>query len=250
MAQIGDQDGQLRMSFCLEEVLKTFARFDLCRFDYPREDGWALPWETMQFLGRLVEVLKPQRVIEFGSGLSTVVLAALLQQHGGRLLSFEHSATFARQTAEGLRRAGLATAARLACRGMTFHRYGSKILPVYRILREDFDQFIPCEVAVIDGPPGHIGREAVLYELFPRLAVGARVVMDDARRPDEQHWLKSWQSVFGEALEVQVFPQIGRGLGLLHKRSNGKARYRFPWREVAESWRKCSNAVQDRTRHA
>jgi hypothetical protein len=95
-----------------------------------------------------------------------------------------------------------------------------------------------------------MGREAVLYELFPRLAVGARIAMDDANRPDEQRWLKTWQRVFGEALEVEVFRQIGRGLGLLHKRSETAARYRFPWRELPESWRKCSNAMQDRTRHA
>jgi predicted O-methyltransferase YrrM len=200
-----------------KEVLNTYSRLDLTRFDYPQRDEWVLWEETMKLLGRLVEVVQPRRVIEFGSGLSTVVLAGLVGPYGGRVLSFEHKARFARRTVDALRERRLDQVASVAHQRLTLRRYGAKILPTYAIHWSDSEAFQECEVALIDGPPGWIGREATLYELFPRLAIGGWVVVDDMNRSRDRRWLHAWKRVFANALDVQVFPAIGEGVALLRK---------------------------------
>ncbi len=207
----------LSPEFVRNEVLATYPRFDLSRFDYPETDEWVLWGATMRLLGRLVEVVKPRRVIEFGSGRSTVVLAAVAHEHGGKVLSFDHNARFARQTAEALKAHGLEETACVAHRRLTLRRYGFKLLPFYALRWAEFPDFEQCEVALIDGPPGWIGREATIYELFPQLAPGAWVVVDDTNRRRDQRWLNAWQRMFGDSLEVQVFPEIGEGVALLRK---------------------------------
>ena len=203
-----------------KEVLSTYSRLDLTRFDYPQRDEWVLWEETMKLLGRLVEVVQPRRVIEFGSGLSTVVLASLVGRYGGRVLSFEHKARFARRTVDALRERRLDGVASVAQQRLTLRRYGAKILPTHAIRWSDSEEFQECEVALIDGPPGWIGREATLYELFPRLAIGGWVVVDDMNRSRDRRWLPAWKRVFANALEVQLFPAIGEGVALLRKQAS------------------------------
>lgn len=229
----------------LKQVLATLADFDPARFAFPRKDGWALRWETMQLLARLMEVMQPRRVIEFGSGRSTVVLAALAGRYGGRVLSFDHVADFARHTAASLHELEAEKAAQVVEQPITVRRYGAKLLPVYGIRWEEFAEFSDCDLAFVDGPPWNIGREAVLYEVFPRLAVGGWIVVDDMKRPHEQRWLQSWKRVFGDALEVNVFLEIGDGVALMRKRTEVQPTYRFGFREVLESWHHIARLARD-----
>lgn len=209
----------------LKEILNTYSGFDLSRFDYPRQDEWALAWETMQFAARLVEVIRPENIIEFGSGRSTTVLASVAASYGGRILSFEHRKRSARETQAALARSGLSERVCLLRRRLTVRRYGAKFLPIYSVNWRDLESFQPCQMALVDGPPGYIGREATLYELFPRLSVGAWVVADDINRPGERRWLQAWKRAFGEALDIELFPEIGEGAALLRKRAEAAARY-------------------------
>jgi predicted O-methyltransferase YrrM len=209
----------------LNEVLNTYRAFDLERFDYPREGDWVLAWETMQFVGRLVELIRPQRMVELGSGHSTEVLSTVVAGFTGQVISFEHSAGYARATEARVHARGLSGTARVLRRRLTLRRYGSKLLPTYSFRRDDLHGFRPFDVALIDGPPGHIGREATLYELFPRLALGAWVVADDMNRPGERRWLRAWKEAFGGALEIHMFPKIGEGAALLRKRAEGNPAY-------------------------
>ena len=201
----------------LQESLKNFSDFDLQRFHHPWNDEWVIHGQAMQFLGALVQGVRPRRMIEFGSGRSTLVLADLLRGRG-RILSFEHRARFSRQTDGWLRERGLGDVACLAHRRLTLRRYGAKLLPMYRIRWQEFEAFRECELALIDGPPGYIGREATLYELFPRMAVGGWIVADDMNRSSERRWLEAWQRAFGPALEAELLPAIGEGMAVLRKK--------------------------------
>ena len=220
----------------IEELLKTFPTVDLEPFEYPRDRSWALSWEVMQLVGRLAQLLKPKRVIEFGSGRSTETLAAMVQPYGGRILSFDHLACYATETAQRFKNRGLSQGAHVVHTPITWRHYGAKILPTYSIHWEELKEFYPCELALVDGPPGFIGREAVLYELFARLSIGGWVVVDDMDRPDEQSWLASWIRVFGDGLGVKVLPHIGDGIALLWKCGDTSPRYRFGWQEIWRSW--------------
>lgn len=73
----------------------------------PRPGGWAVSTDVLYELARMVHVDQPKLVVELGSGLSTVVLAAALAKHGGRLISIDHDPHYARRTLDELCQRGL-----------------------------------------------------------------------------------------------------------------------------------------------
>lgn len=220
----------------IDEVLSTCSSFDLTAFNYPLQDEWALPAQTMQFAARIADMMKPARIIEFGSGYSTLVLAKVSRQTNGRLLSFEHSEFFAQRTEAQLGSDAQAGAATILHRPLKIHRYGAKLLSCYSICWKEHKDFEGCELSLVDGPPSSISREAVLYELFPRLRVGGVVLVDDMNRESEQRWLKTWKQVFGEALETCVLSSFGRGLGVFRKSRNADPVFSFRLGEIWNSW--------------
>ena len=209
----------------LNEILNSYQTFNLERFHYPRQDEWVLAWGAMQFIGRLVETVRPMRVIELGSGRSTEVISTEAVKYGGAVLSFEHRARFARDSQSFIDAAGLAKTAQVVHRRLTLRRYGTKLLPTYSFQWKRYGPYVPFDFAFIDGPPGYIGREATLYELFPRLALNAWIVADDMNRPGEQRWLGAWMDAYGDALEAEMFPKIGEGIALLRKRADRLPHY-------------------------
>lgn len=135
-------------------------------------------------------------VVELGSGVSTVVLARLLRERGGRLTSLEHDPHWARFVDEQLAREGLADVATLieaplepheaAPDGAAWYSAGA----VARLPSE-------IELLLVDGPPAGKGTEHSRYPALPvlaaHLAASAVVVVDDATRPGERDVLERWQ---------------------------------------------------------
>ncbi|MFN3287105.1 MAG: class I SAM-dependent methyltransferase, partial [Sphingomonadaceae bacterium] len=92
------------------------ARLGWTRSDLPATDGWAGTPGLLITLVDEVEVRRPRLVVEFGSGLSTLVLARALALHvpEARLLSFDHDAGFAAMTRRRLAALGLSAEVRHA----------------------------------------------------------------------------------------------------------------------------------------
>lgn len=119
----------------------------------PPLTGWSA---TPQLAGYLYARLRhhpPCRVVELGSGASTLVMAYALEQagHDGTLVSVDHEATFGAQTLHELARHGLAHRAcvctaplvPVSVQGQTWQWYDLREVP----LPEQID------VLVVDGPP-------------------------------------------------------------------------------------------------
>lgn len=139
---------------------------------------------------------KPALVVELGSGLSTVWIAAALASIGrGRLVSLEHDLHYLNQTRAWLQANGLEewVDLRLAevkpCRtanGESVNWYDTSKL-------EDIDG---VDVLLIDGPPQSTGphaRAPALEFLRDKLADGARLFVDDATRGDEKAMVAQWR---------------------------------------------------------
>ena len=89
-------------------------------------------------------------VLEFGSGKSTIAIAAALQSTGGSVVTIEHDRVFAEGVAKRLERHGLLERAEI--RIVPLREYGQRHgLPRF----QSYDlggQEIDFDVAVIDGP--------------------------------------------------------------------------------------------------
>ena len=190
-----------------------------------RVRGWALaPASAMQLAALLVQ-LKPRQVLEFGSGTSTLALAAAArylhqQGHNCHILSLDQEWKFADRTRQRLAESALVDYASVIhcplqaqrALGETVHSYGvtASTLRAYLHAAVDF--------AFIDGPASapFLGQPGSRLATLPLcISVAAPVmhfVLDDSKRRKEQHILHRWLNLPGVSL-LQESP-LGRGMSL------------------------------------
>jgi Methyltransferase domain len=159
--------------------------------------GGYLPWTTgsMRPAG-FVEVCNEivhgdrTRILECGSGVSTVLLARLLRERGrGALTSLEHDPHWAALIQDQLRREHLEQIARVVDAPLQ----GDP--PWYR-LDEMPDEI---DLLIVDGPPafepGHSARRTPALARFDDTLVrNAAVILDDIDRPGEQQTITTWET--------------------------------------------------------
>jgi predicted O-methyltransferase YrrM len=210
------QSAGLASSIALEAVLRESAHYRLPA-DHPRNE-WALAEDACRFLAALVRRVRPRRVLEFGSGISTAVIAAELERGGdGLLFTIDHSETFQAKARQTVREIGCE-------RWVRFYRcpirpawYFGKVLFFYRLPASLWSEAGEIDLVLVDGPPGNWGREAAMYSVFGQLKIGGWLLLDDATRPAETKHVREWVRYFGKALEYDSLPRVGRGLSLLQK---------------------------------
>ena len=150
-------------------------------------------------------------VVECGSGFSTLELARLVQERGGRLISLEHDAFWAGRVRDHLAAAGLAGTAQVvlapleAGAGLPWYAADSLLSVPERI-----------DVLLVDGPPAFepgtgLSRYPALPRLMERLAAGAVVVLDDIDRDGEQQVLAAWTRELGFRFEIRSAERIAIG---------------------------------------
>lgn len=132
----------------------------------------------------------PAQVVECGAGVSTIVLARLLAEFGtGCLTALEHDPGWAERVADLLTREQLTGVARVVLAPLEGGWYAADGVAQ---LPEAID------LLIVDGPPADRpelaeARRPALMSLEPRLAAGARVVLDDIGRAGEQRVLADWE---------------------------------------------------------
>lgn len=149
-------------------------------------------------------------VVEFGSGVSTIALAAAMKlaEEGGTLLSFEQDRGWSAQVISSL--AGLQdpqpAVTVVTC---SLHSWSEQApLPVNRWydlkqVTAALDQLPgPVDLLVVDGPTAYrwkwrFDRYPALPVVRPYLARGAQIVLDDTHRASEATILRHWQAELG-----------------------------------------------------
>jgi hypothetical protein len=183
--------------------------------------GWAASPDVLLRLHAHIMANRPQVIVEFGSGASTLVIADALRQNSlGQLISIEHSDHYGAQTLRTLQAEGL--------EGWVDLRIGD--LEVWggdHLNPEDADKpsrWYPLSllegiqnVALlwIDGPPGAtclFSRYPALPALADKLSPHAEVWMDDTIRQEEKDICERWAKDHG--FELEYFP-LEKGLGRL-----------------------------------
>lgn len=167
----------------------------------PLSGGWALTAGALTETVALVSASpRPLRVLELGSGVSTIWTSlAMRRRGGGEVLSLEHNHDFLQESAASVESFGAPEHVRL------IHAPLERI----EIEEEEFDWYelsglpddMTFDVLVIDGPPGQAGkltRYPALHRLAPRLARGALILLDDTIRIEERRTLDRWLAEFTE----------------------------------------------------
>ncbi len=164
-----------------------------------------------------------RRVVELGTGISTVLLARLLCQRpplgGFRIAAVEHDVRWVQWVTEQLDREGMGSDVVVVHAPLAPHPRAEPGLGWYddaaltaglrTALRGD-----PIDLLLVDGPPaysaGHgLARYPALPVLRSWLAPDATVVLDDAERPGEQEVLRRWERETGFDFDRRAADRAG-----------------------------------------
>lgn len=155
--------------------------------------GFAASPDFLREIVRSIRETQIQRVVELGSGASTIVAARSLELNGsGHLYSLDHDAKYAEKTRELLREQGLQDWATVIhaplishdIRGELYQWYSLKNLPEFAI-----------DLLIVDGPPAATQKHArypALPLLRSRLAKTGVVIADDTSRRDDAEVIVRW----------------------------------------------------------
>lgn len=177
----------------------------------PRPGGWAASTDVLVEVLRLVTADRPALIVEFGSGLSTVLMAAALKRNGsGKIISVDHDPDYAAATRRDLELYGLQAHAEVRVVPLKDQLIGGETRPWYDMAA--LQDLRAVDLAFVDGPPAQI-REDIRWPSLPflwdRLSHSGKVVMDDAARPEERRMIEAWKSVYADATFASIAAEKG-----------------------------------------
>lgn len=166
------------------------ARFERLVYGWGNEN-WSAHGEYLRHIARRVAD-QGGAVLECGSGLSTLLLAAVAGRSGAHVWSLEHAPAWAARVRHALAHHGLSE--RVTVCDAPLVSYGD-----YTWYTPPADDAPVFTTVICDGPPGAVpgGRYGLLPVMRSRLAPDAVVLLDDAGRPEEQEILGRWRAEFG-----------------------------------------------------
>ncbi len=178
------------------EKAELLHRLDLADDALPHLGSWKADTRFLTHIVDAIEQLRPATVVELGCGASSLVIAKALSMFGGgRLISYDQHQEFVAATAHWLASQGVTADLRHAPLGLPPGDWPGLW---YQLID------LPTDIGllVIDGPAmgaSPAGRAAPPESLFPRLADGATILLDDAARPGERivarRWRKRWPGI-------------------------------------------------------
>jgi hypothetical protein len=176
--------------------------------------GWAMDRSTLAYLTERMRTEHLCRVLEFGSGTSSVVLGQAASELGGRMLSIEQDSHHAERVRGMLQARGLDRAVTVRHAGLGVVSACGLTTVCYTLspdLRAEILRLRP-QLVVIDGPSQVSGasRLAVLPSVCDLLEPGTRFGLDDAFRDAELQVARHWSD--HPAITVLGIAAVGKGL--------------------------------------
>lgn len=175
----------------LNEIKRTFP--DIAFF--PPSRGWA---GSPDFLLKLVELVvteSPEYVIEFGSGVSSVILGAAMRKFSrGKVESFDHDENYSKKTNRFIEVNNLQDIVSINFSPLMDYRFDENNWKWYDKNRIDQIE-TGIDLLVVDGPPRFLqekSRFLALPMLYEKLSTKSVVILDDANRDNEKQVVNDW----------------------------------------------------------
>ena len=210
----GSLDRVVRAREALQDALRGADGVDLSFVEEPLDEhGWAGAPDLLRFLYALVRAVEPRHVLEFGSGVSTLVLAQAAAGLEGTcaITSVDHDPRFAAATAESL--GAEAASVTLQCAPLVARVRAGVLAPCYLVDQGLLGSNRAADLVVVDGPPLVLGgRDGMLPQALEYAQCGSIIVFDDAGRDCERDAIARWEKRLGNAVEVHRPDGFARGL--------------------------------------
>ncbi|APD95389.1 hypothetical protein BM523_16090 [Alteromonas mediterranea] len=167
-------------------------------------EGWTIAPDLAFRLVNDYSQYKFDGIVEFGSGLSTCLLAKLSISNGCKLFSFEHDKTYLDKTATLLKSLKLESEVNLIhgkLKNLCYESLNYKFYTCLANLKKMAKSLSAGSrvLILVDGPPGRTNIKArfpalpLVLECFPDSII--HIYLDDYNRLHEQEIIADWESI-------------------------------------------------------
>ena len=213
------------MNTYIAEAVAEMDKVPVSRLEHPGD--LALDPASCRFVAAFARALGARRVLEFGSGFSTLMLAReLAAQEDNYLLSIDDSRHYSELAREALDNSGCQAKVEFRVAPLKPKFYGPRLLLSHCLVPGLLEAMGPFDMVLIDTPHHNFGREAVFYDAFRAVAPGGYVVIADANLEAEKSlYVRNWMAAFDDAIDPVLLEGIGNGLSVIEKVSEAEPRY-------------------------
>jgi len=206
-------------------AVQAMDKVPLSNLEHPGED-LAMHPATCKFMAAFTRALGAKKILEFGSGFSTLMMARELPAEESYLLSIDDSARYSAAAKEAYESSGCQAKVDFRVAPLRPRFYGPRLLLSYSLPRGLLEAMGPFDLVLIDTPHHDFGREAIFYDAFNAVMPGGYIVVDDANKESaEKVCLPNWDAVFGDSIEPVRLDGIGEGLTVIEKIEDARPRY-------------------------
>ena len=186
--------------------------------------AWSIDRDSAAALATLFEAAAPMRVVEIGSGISTIVFAAMCAESGrdARVVSFDENDAYAAQTRRRLADLDLADWATVIVSPVVRRRLDGWTGWVYAMDPDTVDVALgghAVDFTFVDGPASWLTRRGdcrygTLLAVRPWASRRSVFVADDALRRRDLAIIRRWQRL--PFVEVGGVVPVGHGIAFGH----------------------------------
>lgn len=166
----------------------------------PASRSWAISPDMSRILLQQISKIQPECIVECGSGLSTILMAAALKKNGkGKLLALEHSLDEVQKNSSLLTEHHLEAFAEIVHAPLCSHDVNGETMLWYDT--SFLNKINVIDLLFIDGPPQRdsgCARYPTLHLLKRKISTQTTIILDDAGRQPEQSTVKRWKNEFKE----------------------------------------------------
>lgn len=209
---------QEKMEFAEIEAIKNQALFNIYHTLKPEAPidffaGWAASSELASTYIKEILRKKPRIIVEAGSGVSTIVAGYVLKRFSiaGKVISLDHDEKYAQFTREQIEMHNLSEFCEVVYAPIATYTIGGKAHKWYDTSKFDF-QKDSVDLLLVDGPIEKLQKSA-RYPAYPIMkefmAESAIVIVDDAKRRDEQNMVSEWMKEMNNATIMNVASEKG-----------------------------------------
>lgn len=188
------------------------------RFPLPYLVSWAAFPGLINSIITEVKRIKPDNIVEIGSGSSTIITSYLLEELGkGKITSLDHDIIYGEKTRQELELHSLSSYATVYFRELIKHSINGKNYTWYDTSDLNLEKN-SVQVLVVDGPPEKTlshARYPALPIFYEYLSDEAVVILDDAGRKEESEIVEMWLNEYPEF--VHEFIHTQKGISILRR---------------------------------
>lgn len=164
------------------------------------DDPWSLGDEKYEKVFNIVKKYKCKKILEFGSGVSTLKLSYDFPK--SFIHSIESDIKYLKRTQNLLTNYNVNNVSLLHF-PLTFVRYDARVFLTYSIDFTLLDS--KYDFILIDGPVESItiqGREGVLYNIFNLISNGGIIALDDYHRQNAKKTCRNWLKTYKDQIVI------------------------------------------------